>query len=513
VGHPDPTPVETVEAPGEGTELSADLVEARALEFVSEWRDARLQADPQLSRLEVDRPVVETWFDPESHLNEHYVTVEFDQRYERGLYPEHGVVHLQLWFGDDFRVAQETMFDTVPGWDQADPWYRMDGDGPAAREAAREVWRQLDVDGGSFTTMLSELGTDPRVTAPLAFAVLDGADLACRRTDEWEDCGGTWTDFVDPHEDAGFDDACLRRSLAIWALQRGQLSEDDVAALAPQLQAVMQLPAPESTLQSLAMQLSESLASSDRHAMLRRFAEARRGDEDLTRDWYRIVEDRWFDGLSDEQLLDLYDRGLHPAITHLDVDRHEAQWLAALDDEDVASSIRHGLLQGLLDVDEPAVNMALGRAALDDNCGLAMDAATLLAERGLDAWLPSKPINDHPSEYARALCMLSHADADERRAAIWADFVAPASGELPWTATYESEFEEDGATTPLPLTRDTVASFTFPLVGTDLSCELLEASQDAFTCEADSATIGFARGPDGSFYVTRVAEFWGDCGC
>ncbi len=477
----------------------------------AQWLAATASDGPAPKRFETVDVHVETWLDDDASLPEGVVTVEFERRLHTGTYPEHGIVYLSMRVSPDrAEIVEETRFGLSPGWDAADAWHVMGGTGPVAHSAAIEVWRALDPRGDNYAEVLASLGPDPDVTRPLARAVLEGGDNACDRSTTFDECDGEWTLVDEPRPEESFEDPCLRRQLAIWAFERGQLDANDLESLLPRLEELMATPAPEARLPRLVMARAGELGSEHRFDLARRFATARADDAQLRSDWFAVVDDGWFANSSDERLLDLYEAGLEPALLHIDSPEDRGTWLAALEREDTPAQIRQLLLDRLEDDETPSVNLVLQQLAMDPDCGLAMDAASMLARRGLEAWMPTPPVNSSPEQYGHALCMLGSGDPDETTLALWRDYIAPQGVQLPWIAAVSSEWDEDGVG-PTELTRANAAEQDLPHLARGYVCVAVD--DDHFRCESSGISIAFRRAGDEGFFVESVTESFDGCGC
>jgi hypothetical protein len=466
------------------------------------WLARESVLGPAALEIEIDR--VETWLDAGSTLARGRIELVLEQRIERAPWPVHGPVRLELELGDaGLAVIHEAWLDLAPGFSADDAWAVMAGDGPIASAAAIEVWGRLGPRGADWRDRIDALGDDPRVLRPLARAVLAEGDVVCRRSEWVEDCQDGHPITLPPEPDEDLAAPCLRRELARWAALEGGLSATDAKSVLPTLRAMVAAPAHDDELAAAAMALSVLLPVGDRTELLAAFA-SRPGAE---------VEPDWLAGLADDTLLALADEGVDLALTRLDATRHKDRLLRALDDDDVAATIRADLLGLVEDTPSAELDRVLTRLTLDESCDLAAHAARLLADRGLETWLPSRPIGDDPVELARSLCVLgSLAHEDERGWTLWAEYLPP--DDLPggWTATLAREWvEHEGSPPAREIRRRDLASLQLPALGEDTVCTPTE--DGGTTCRSGAVSVDLARAGDGRRYVRAIREGWSNCGC
>ena len=116
---------------------------------------------------------------------------------------------------------------------------------PLATDAdAAALWQQIALTGNDYVLKLGE------IPAPagrrLGRALLRGGNFACPPPPTTQTCAALVVDVADPAPTATLDDPCLRRIVAMWALD--QLEAEDLAALRDPLKAIAALPPPESEL-------------------------------------------------------------------------------------------------------------------------------------------------------------------------------------------------------------------------------------------------------------------------
>src|SRR6185369_5483522 len=83
--------------------------------------------------------------------------------------------------------------------------------------AALALWRRIAPTGTDWEDKLQEIPAGP--ARPLAIAELHGGNFLCTKPPAG-DCARPVYDVDPPAGAAGFDDPCLRRLLALWALDQ-----------------------------------------------------------------------------------------------------------------------------------------------------------------------------------------------------------------------------------------------------------------------------------------------------
>jgi len=210
-----------------------------------------------------------------------------------------------------------------------------------------------------------------------------------------------WKDF---DLKSTFDNPCLRRRLALWAL--AELDPGDLPKVADTLRAMLEMDEPEAELQPAALAAFE------------------RGPEPLRLTAYKIavakdMEDKiQVAGLSEQGMaMAARELGIDSAALALDPSR-QLEVLAQVlnDDRQLSDETRGTILATLSEVRGAIVTRALEKLAAGGlNCDLAMSAALALEERGDGSFLPRRWLNEDEDAARRALCMSMH-DSDEGRA-------------------------------------------------------------------------------------------------
>ncbi len=286
-------------------------------------------------------------------------------------------------------------------------------------ERALARWREL-APGPTWQEMPRLPEDEAR---PLARALLRGGNFACAALDEHIACGQPMRDWEPLADDAGFDDPCLRRVLATWAV--AQLTPDDAVALEPVLAALVQLPSPDDDLAAAAFDAATDDAM--RLRLLAAIAEAARGHHErlmAAADASDADGTLWatFDMETLEARLQQLATGLETdaarlealarfeadtVIDALDPVAHRAVHLASLADPARGVEARTAALTRFAAEPGDDVTTALVAAAEAADCALAAAAAEALAARGDRSRLPARPATRDPERHMRALCRLA----------------------------------------------------------------------------------------------------------
>ncbi len=342
-------------------------------------------------------------------------------------------------------------------------------------EAGARMWRALAPTGATYEQVLASIPAEPELRRSMAVALLREADFACNDTVEEWGCADSWQVLAPLDPAATIDDPCLRRFLAVWSLQ--QLEPDDAISLGEVMVDLASMPMPEDALPRAAFDVAP-----DDGLRLRMLAAAEHGDQytdTLESDHARVAA-----------LVRLH---LPGALAGLDVAAHRDALRPALLDPELDSYTRAALLEGFADDPDDRVTHALAELADDLDCGLAMRAATLLAERGDPSRLPVRPRNRDPEAHLRALCMLG-SDADMTA---WI-------GDAGYDTTVTTY---DDAPVVDHVDRDD-AGFDERLIASSWTC-------DGLTCTAGSATVTFEPAADGGLELATIesTEEYEGCGC
>jgi len=271
----------------------------------------------------------------------------------------------------------------------------------ATETEALALWVQIAPTGEDWEDKLGEI---PEAAArPLAVAFLRAGQLACTNPTP-VDCALPQFDLPTPTHSATLADPCLRRLVALWALD--QIDDADVPVLANTLRAIMKLPPPESELIVAALDALPE-ADQDRRVELLGLA-ARAGQSDL-------VDTHL--GTLDVAHLESAVRKHHigGALEVLSAEAHRATYLAAIVDEAMPGKQRAKAILELAatppnkqDKKQPAdLRKALAKAGTSRDCSVAAAAARALAQQGNKKLVPRRPRTRSPDAMMRALCVLA----------------------------------------------------------------------------------------------------------
>jgi hypothetical protein len=288
---------------------------------------------------------------------------------------------------------------------------------PIDRSSAIARWRALAPTGADYPDRLASIPPSPAIRRGMAIALLAGANLRCDDVALDLACGEYVGEIAAPRPDAGFDDPCLRRHLAVWAL--GELAPEDTRGLADTLAAIVEMGAPR------AVDDPEVEARLAAETMLPEAVFDAEIDDDLRLELLAIADPE----LASRRVVDLETRAARRAALrdlHLDaaldaldaVDDRDVR-VAALADPDLDVETRLALIDELAGDGGADVTAALRDAAGAEDCRLAYQAARALATRGDRSALPTRPRSTDPDEHLRALCLLAHDDDRDAAFGAW----------------------------------------------------------------------------------------------
>ncbi|HET7499963.1 MAG TPA: hypothetical protein VFK02_03145 [Kofleriaceae bacterium] len=301
---------------------------------------------------------------------------------------------------------------------------------------ALALWQRIAPTGADWDDKLDEIPAP--LARPLAIAVLRGGNFACTRPPAG-DCGKPRYDVDPPAAAAGFDDPCLRRMLALWAIS--QLDDTDATAVQPALLAIAALPPPESQLVASAIHL---VPEADQDARLALLATAwHAGQRDLVDSAI---------GALDEAHLTAAVRKHHiaSALEVLAAADHRALYLAAITDDALPARARISAIGELIAGDDKLaadVRAQLVAATAARDCQVAATAARALDQHGDHRFVPRRPRTQSTAAAMRALCLLASYEALQQsdEPSLLAGYL-PARGLERITIAYDplSESDDDG---------------------------------------------------------------------
>lgn len=363
---------------------------------------------------------------------------------------------------------------------------------------ALALWRRIAPTGADWEDKLAELPHD--VERPLAIALLRGGNFACAPPPRAGDCVAPAFDVPEPAHAAGFDDPCLRRLLALWAL--AQLEAADVAAVTDALRAIAAIAPPESELVAAALDAPDD---DDQALRLELAAIAWRAGQ-------RDVVATAVGKLGEPALIEAVRRHhIDPALDVLSAAHHRPVYLQAVLDEQLGTKARTQAITELLELSDrlPAdLDQVLAKAAAAKDCTVAATAARILEASGDLRFVPKPPRARTPAAMMRALCVLASYEqqqgADERSRL--AAFV-PRSGLERITIAYDplGEVDADGDGDPhteRTLDRATGDALVLPEID-----DLVRAMQrcTGTTCRSESREFRFGlKVIGGALRLTRL---------
>jgi hypothetical protein len=307
----------------------------------------------------------------------------------------------------------------------------------ASEADALALWDKIAPTGGDFNEKLDELPND--VGRPLAIALLRSGNFRCMPQRPARDCLPVQFDVNPPADRAGLADPCLRRMLALWAID--QLEPEDVPSVLDAIRAIAAIPPPESQLLVAAL---KAVPETDNAHRLELLAIAwRAGQHDLaSANVGSLDEPFMIDALTKHHI--------DGALEVLSAEGHRAIYLAVVNDEALGAKARASAITELVSVDDklaPDLRAALVKATASRDCTVAASAARALEQRGEPKYLPKRPRTGKPDQMMRALCVLASYELLQRadETSLMRTF-APPKGLERITVAYDplSEVDTDG---------------------------------------------------------------------
>jgi hypothetical protein len=268
---------------------------------------------------------------------------------------------------------------------------------------AAALWQQIAPTGADWDDKVPEI--PPPIAHQLALALLRAGNFKCARPPA-DDCARPLYEVPAPAETAGLGDPCLRRLLALWALDL--VDEADLPAIKPALFALAALPPPESQLVDAALR---AIPEIDQDTRLELLAQAwRAGQRDLV--------DASVGSLDEAHLaLAVKRHHIGGALEVLSPEASRATYLAAIIDPVLptrARSLAITELAALATSDArlpPDLQAALVTAAAAKDCAVAAAAARALDQHGDHRFVPRRPRTTNTAPLIRAVCVLASYEA------------------------------------------------------------------------------------------------------
>jgi len=276
---------------------------------------------------------------------------------------------------------------------------------------ALRLWREIAPRGDDWEAKLEEIPVDSDIAQQLAVALLREGNFHCVPKVAASRCTSSVpVDLEAPPWDATIDDPCLRRLLALWAIDT--LDEEDLPAVADALRAIAAIPPPESQLVAAALDTYPE-QEQDRRLELLAIAFAA-GHRELGNCSGRLGD---FDEA--HQLAALQQHHIDGVINILPAETHRAAFLGAISDHALDSGARVDAITELASaVESPALprdlRAALVTATKAADCRVAAAAARVLVAHGERKYAPSRPRARTTAPMMRALCVLASFEAGQR---------------------------------------------------------------------------------------------------
>jgi hypothetical protein len=269
---------------------------------------------------------------------------------------------------------------------------------------AHALWERIAPTGLDWEDKLAEL--PEAVERPLAVALIERGNFTCMPPPSTQDCAQQPFDVKDPAQTAGLADPCLRRLLAIWALDK--LDAQDLPKLRDPLRAMVAIPPPESELVATVL----AQVPEDDHALrLDLLARAQQAGQ------HEVVNGA-VGRLDEAHLIEAVTKHhIDGALEILSADGHRATYLAAVGDDQLAVRARTRAMFDLVATDSklaPDVKTALVKAAAAKDCTVAATAARLLEQFGDKRFVPARPRVATPEKLMRSLCVLASYEQQQR---------------------------------------------------------------------------------------------------
>ena len=106
----------------------------------------------------------------------------------------------------------------------------------ASEADALALWKQIAPTGEDFEAKLEEIPDPSPIGSQLALALLRGGNFTCTLPQPRLDCPARASDIEPPLPQATLDDPCLRRMVALWAIDA--LDDADLPAAFDALRAI-----------------------------------------------------------------------------------------------------------------------------------------------------------------------------------------------------------------------------------------------------------------------------------
>jgi hypothetical protein len=272
----------------------------------------------------------------------------------------------------------------------------------ATDDDARALWTRIAPTGADWEAKLAEVPHD--VARPLASELLREGNFACHGPPA--PCpNAPYAELPGPTPTATLDDPCLRRRLAIWALDALDAADLRERTLRDALRAIAATPAPETELVDTVFEVARDA-----------------GDSDFRLELLGIARKAGQRKLVDQALADFDEVHLVAAVRvhHIDgaLEVLSAQadhdvYVAAIQDPQLTGAARAKAIRDLTGGVDPLpadTRAALARVAAGADCVAAAAALDALGQR------PARPAGNAVPALMHGLCVAAAFDQSERRA-------------------------------------------------------------------------------------------------
>jgi hypothetical protein len=305
---------------------------------------------------------------------------------------------------------------------------------PLASDAdARAVWTRIAPTGTDWEDKLDEI---PETAAPpLAAALLREGNFTCMQPRVTNDCAKPQLDVDPPHETSTLADPCLRRLIALWALQ--QIDGQDLS-LRDALRAIVAIPAPESQLVTAALGV---VPEGDQDGKLELLGIAwHAGQHDLVNASLGTLDDTHLVAAAQKLHID-------GALEGLSAERDRGVFITAIGDDQLGAAARRtAMIELAAEADgedvplPPDLRTALAAATRAKDCSVAAQAIRIFHDHKDDRFVP-KPSAQNAM---RTLCVIASIELQARNdeASLVVPMVPPRGLDLV-KVTYDPYGEED----------------------------------------------------------------------
>jgi hypothetical protein len=261
---------------------------------------------------------------------------------------------------------------------------------------ALALWARIAPTGADWEEKLDEV--PDRVERLLALALLEGDNFTCTPPPPKQDCAPRVFDVKEPSHKAGFGDPCLRRLLALWAIDK--IDDSDLPRLHDHLAKIVAIPLPESELVATVL---IAIPENDPAYRLDLLATAwKAGQTEVVNGAVGKLDEPHIIEAATKYHID-------GALDILSAEGHRAVYLGAVTDEQLGTRARTRAMQDLAAIDPTLpsdVKTALVKATTSKDCAIAATAARLLQQAGDKRFVPTKR-GTTPDKLMRSLCVLA----------------------------------------------------------------------------------------------------------